>query len=121
MRTSVNDILPAKVRRSLTQLGENIAVARRRRRLTTAMMAERMGVARSTYGRIEQGDPTVALAAWAMALFVLGLDAPWGALADPASDEAGTVLENARLPQRVRARRPRAPVKKLPETAPVSP
>jgi DNA-binding XRE family transcriptional regulator len=37
------------------------------------MMAERVGVSKGTYLRVEKGDPTVSLGAYAMALFVLGL------------------------------------------------
>jgi transcriptional regulator with XRE-family HTH domain len=75
MRTSVKDILPAKVRRSMTILGENIAVARRRRRLTTAMMAERMGVARSTYGRGRGGSLRMANVGKALGMTARDLDA----------------------------------------------
>jgi DNA-binding XRE family transcriptional regulator len=40
-----------KVRRDLAKLGRDIAVARRKRSLTGAMMAERLGVAKSTYSQ----------------------------------------------------------------------
>ena len=39
------------------------------------MMAERIGVAKSTCSRMEKGDPAVAMGAYAMALFVLGFGA----------------------------------------------
>ena len=44
VRSSAFEYLPAKVRRSMTALGRDINLARRKRRLTIAMMAERMGV-----------------------------------------------------------------------------
>jgi len=105
MRSSVLDVLPPNVRRSLSKLGADLALARRKRRVTTAMMAERMGVARSTYLRAEKGDPTVSLGVYAMALFVLGLGDVLGDLVDPRTDEQGLLLEAQRVPKRVRVKR----------------
>lgn len=104
MRSNVTDILPAKVRRSLRKLGGDLAIARKKRRLTIAMMTERIGVAKATYARMERGDPRVALGAYAMAIFVLGFDERFGAVADHATDEIGMIAEAARLPRRVRRR-----------------
>jgi len=100
------DILPSRVRRSLVAVGRGVNIARRRRKLTAAMMAERIGVTRQTFRRVEQGDPTVAMGTYLMALFVLGLD--WGGLelsADPQADDTGTALEIADLPKKVRPKR----------------
>jgi DNA-binding XRE family transcriptional regulator len=105
MRSAANDILPPKVRRSLAKLGGDISIARRKRSLTTAMMAERLGVAKSTYLKIEKGDPSVAIASYAMALFVLGFDDALGKMIDPAGDAQGMLLDEARLPKRVRVKR----------------
>jgi DNA-binding XRE family transcriptional regulator len=105
MRSSVNDILPMKVRRDLARFGGDIAVARRKRSLTSAMMAERLGVAKSTYLKIEKGDPSVAMASYAMALFVLGFDTALGDLLNPAKDGQGLLLDEARLPKRIRVKR----------------
>jgi transcriptional regulator with XRE-family HTH domain len=69
------------------------------------MMAERVGVAEATYLRIERGDPTVGVAAYAMALFVLGLGTPFAEVVDAARDDQALVLDAARLPTRVRARK----------------
>lgn len=105
MRSSVRDILPPRVRRSLTKFGADLAVARRKRRLTTAMMAERLAVARSTYLRAEKGDPTVSLGVYAMAMFVLGFGDALGELVAPRRDEQGLLLDEQRLPTRVRAKK----------------
>ncbi len=80
-------------------------MARRKRQLTVAMMAERIGVAKSTYARIEKGDPAVAMGAYAMALFVLGFGEVFGELADAGSDDAGLISDEARLPKRVRVKK----------------
>ena len=61
MRSAIHDVLPAGLRRSLSKFGHDLAVARRKRHLTVGMMAERTGLAKSTYARIEKGDPAVAM------------------------------------------------------------
>lgn len=109
MRSGLLDVLSPRVRRSLGKLGADIALARRKRGLTELMMAERLGVARGTYQKVERGDPTVAMGVYAMALLVLGIGTPLADLADPRTDDAGLALDAARVPKRVRARRePRA-------------
>jgi hypothetical protein len=105
MRSSLQDVLPPQTRRSLVKLGQDLAIARRKRHFTVAMMVERMGVATNTYRRVEHGDPTVAMGAYAMALFVLGFGTAFGELVDPKRDEVGLQLDEARLPQRVRVKR----------------
>lgn len=72
-----------------------------------AMVAERAGVARSTYARIEKGDPSVSLGAYAMVLFALGFGDPLARVADSKQDDVGLLLDEERLAKRVR-------VKKLP-------
>lgn len=105
MRSTVIDTLPPKVKRALAKLGADIGVARKKRHLTTLMMAERLGVAKSTYFKIEKGDPTVAMGAYAMALFVLGFDTALGDIVDPRHDDQGLLLDAERLPKRIRARK----------------
>jgi hypothetical protein len=58
MKSAANDVLPTAVRRSLVDFGANISVARRRRGITTAMMAERLGVAWSRVIRVSRSGPT---------------------------------------------------------------
>lgn len=60
--------------RQLEDLGERLRLARRRRRITSILFAERMGVSRETLRRLEMGDPTIAIGTYARALQVLGLD-----------------------------------------------
>ena len=101
MRSEVNDILPQNVRGSLVKFGSDISIARRKRRLTAAMMCERLGVSKSTWQRLEKGDPTVSMGAYAQALFVLGFGTPWAELVDQRHDEQGLLLEIEHLPKRV--------------------
>jgi transcriptional regulator with XRE-family HTH domain len=105
MRSAVHDLLPPAVKRSLTKLGTDIARARRQRRLTLAMMAERMGVGLNTYSRVERGDGSVAMSTYAMALFVLGFGQAFGDVADARRDEVGLQLDEEKLPKRVRVKK----------------
>ncbi|MBD1430187.1 helix-turn-helix domain-containing protein [Sphingobacterium litopenaei] len=57
----------------LEQMGENIKLARKRRKLTAIQVAERAGIARSTLYLIEKGNPSVAMGAYFNVLRVLGL------------------------------------------------
>lgn len=65
-------ILP-KFNQLLGQMGENIKLARKRRKLTTSQVAERADIARSTLYLIEKGDASVAMGAYFNVLRVLGL------------------------------------------------
>ncbi len=99
--------LPAA--RAVAKLGRDVALARRRRRLTQASLAERAGIARKTLTRLESGDAGISLENLARVLFVLGAIAPLEQLLDTPADHAGLIMMNEQLPQRVRARKtPRA-------------
>ena len=65
-----------------------------------------------TLAKVERGDPSVSIAVYATALFVLGMVDRLGALADASTDEVGLALDEERLPQRVRRRGPNAPARK---------
>ncbi len=109
MRSTVTDTLPPKVKRALSKLGADVALARKKRSLTSAMMAERLGVAKSTYLKVEKGDPTVALGTYAMTFFVLGFADILGEILDARRDDQGLLLDTERIPQRVRTpKKPRA-------------
>jgi DNA-binding XRE family transcriptional regulator len=110
MRSAVADTLPPKIKRALTKLGADVAIARKRRSLTTSMMAERIGVAKSTYLKIEKGDPSVSMGAYAMAFFALGFDDALNEILDARHDVQGHLLDAARLPKRVRPKRTPQPL-----------
>ena len=57
----------------LLQLGENIKLACKRRKLTQTMLSERTGLSRMTIRKIEQGDASVAIGHYVSVLGVLGL------------------------------------------------
>ena len=87
-------VLP-KFRNVLEQMGENIKLARKRRKLTTVQVAERAGIVRSTLYLIEKGDPSVAMGAYFNVLRVLGLQDDFLKLA--ADDAFGRELQDLDL------------------------
>jgi transcriptional regulator with XRE-family HTH domain len=99
------DSLPLPVERALRKLGGDLRDARRRRRIPTALMAQRVGISRSTLNKVEKGNPGVSLGVYATALFVLGMTDRIADLADPRNDDVGMSLDEERLPQRIRLRR----------------
>jgi hypothetical protein len=102
MRKQSHGNLPLPVVRALRNLGADIHDARRRRRIPTALLAERALISRTTLGKVEKGDPGASVGAFATVLFVLGMIDRLGFLADPMQDKVGVALEDERLPKRVR-------------------
>jgi len=102
MRQSLPPLLPLPAARALRRLGHDLALARRKRRISTADMASRLFVSRDTLWRLEKGDPSVSMGTLATALFILQLHDRLSHLATPGSDELGLNLEEERLPQRIR-------------------
>ncbi len=97
--------LPPQSLRAIAQLGKDIAVARRRRKLPQRLMAERMLVSVQTVQRLEAGDPTVGLAVLASALLVFGMTERLAGLVAADSDRAGISEDIARLPKSIHAPR----------------
>lgn len=97
--------LPIPVIKALRKMGQDINNARRRRRITIELMAERSDLSRATIGKIEKGDPTTSMGGYASVLFVLGMEGSLGDLVDGAYDLIGRRLEDEKLPQRVRSPR----------------
>lgn len=98
---------PIAVKRALRKLGEDLRYARRRRRIPTALMAERVGVTRATLARAEKGDHSVSIGVYASILFVLGMVDQLVEVASVQFDEVGIALEEEQLPKRIRLKRPR--------------
>jgi transcriptional regulator with XRE-family HTH domain len=102
---TVTNLLPARLRQGLRKLGADLAAARKKRHFTVAMVAQRVGIAKATYQRVEQGDPSVGMGTYAMTLFVLGFPDGIAQLADARTDDTGLLLDAERLPQRVRIKK----------------
>jgi transcriptional regulator with XRE-family HTH domain len=97
--------LPLPAAHALRKLGRELALARRKRGISTSDMAGRLFVSRDTLWRLERGDPAVALGTLATATFVLNLHEGLANLAAPATDDLGLSLDERRLPQRIRRSR----------------
>jgi len=94
MKTKKSILLPAAAR-VLQELGSNLKLARKRRKLTRQQVAERADIARSTLQLIEQGAPGVAMSSYLQVLFVLGLEKDLQNVA--AADPLGRKLQDAEL------------------------
>lgn len=94
-------MLPLPVRRAIKQLGQNLALARRRRRISTQSMAERLQISTATLRRLERGDPSLAVGTLAKALLVLNALEQFSNLLDTGADELGLQLMDEALPKRI--------------------
>lgn len=95
------------VERSILDLGQDIRTARIRRRMTIDDMASRTGVNRKTIMKLEKGDATVSLSVLGSVLLILGEEHRLASLLDPGKDDTAILLDQERLPQRVRSQRPK--------------
>lgn len=90
----------------LATMGEQIKLARLRRRLSAELVAERAGISRATLWKVEKGDPSVAMGTYAAVLHALNhLDEDLLLVAK--DDELGRQLQDLNLfPQKRAPRRP---------------
>ena len=96
--------IPLPVERAIRKLGNDISLARRRRHISQASLAERMGASLSTVRRMEKGDVRVPIHFFARALHVFGEIQVLEHLLDTSRDEIGLTLMDERLPKRVRSK-----------------
>lgn len=93
-------ILP-KTKRILVEMGQNIKLARLRRRLSSEQVAERANISRPTLTAIERGAPTVSMGSYLLVLQVLGLENDFLLLAK--DDILGRKLQDANIVTKKRA------------------
>jgi len=101
----MTSVTPLPVTRALAKLGADISLARRRRHLSQASLAERMGASVSTVRRMEQGDPRIPIHFIARALHVFGEIKSLENVLDTASDDIGLMLMDERLPKRIHSKK----------------
>ena len=90
-----------KQKNILARLGENIKLARLRRKLSTRSLAERSGIAVSTLVNIEDGSPSVSLGNYLQVLTVLRLEEDLLLIAD--KDPIGRQIQDSGLVVKKRA------------------
>ena len=100
MARQTKSLLP-RLQQYLTETGENIRLARLRRRLSTVQVAERAAISRTTLVAVEKGAPTVSMGTYVQVLFTLGLEKTILQLA--ADDVLGRKLQDAGLLVKERA------------------
>lgn len=105
MKKNTAAFLPLPVIRSLKKFGTDIRIARLKRGFTVEMMAQRIDIHKSTYSKMEKGDPMVGLGVYATALFSLGFGTLFDDLIDQRKDDTGMLLDLNKLPKRVRPKK----------------
>lgn len=93
--SSRKTLLLPKYQKILDGIGENIKLARKRRKLTTEQVSERAGIHRATLYRVEKGDPSVAIGIYFNVLKVLNLENDFSKIAR--DDEFGRKLQDLDL------------------------
>ena len=106
------ETLPPLIQAQLKQLGENLAIARKRRHEPRREWAARIGVSEPTLMRMEQGDPSVSMGIYATALWLLGRAQDIAGLAAPELDR-GALEQDIRLAQKRSVRKPASIEQKL--------
>lgn len=94
---------------AIETMGSHLALARVRRKESLATRAKRVGVSIPTLVKMEHGDPTVSLGAYAQALWLIGRDGELARLAAPEFDREAMEQDVSEAIQlgRQRARRAR--------------
>ena len=87
--------IPPAVARNLTAMGEQIRLARLRRKYSVKLIAERAGISRATLWKVEKGDAGVAIGIYAKVLAAIGLTEDITLLAR--DDTLGHFLQDAEL------------------------
>jgi transcriptional regulator with XRE-family HTH domain len=90
-----SSILLPKTRQILKTVGDQIKLARLRRKFSGEIVAERAGISRNTLISIEQGKPTVSIGHYLNVLKVLGLENDFLTIAK--DDKLGRKLQDAQL------------------------
>lgn len=97
MKTKVR-VTPSS-KRELRSLGGTLKKARLLRELTQQIVAERASITRQQVARIEKGDPSVSIGAYALVLQALGLLEGWGKIRDSLGEELAEEQLRKRAPK----------------------
>src|SRR5262249_53402884 len=98
--------IPPAAAQALRTLGENLAIARTRRRESQRAWAKRLGVSVPTLIRLERGDPGVSAGIYATALWLMGTVGGLPDLASAAADRGALEREvRSAVQRRARTKR----------------
>ncbi|MBS0319229.1 MAG: helix-turn-helix transcriptional regulator [Proteobacteria bacterium] len=89
----VSASLPAPVAAALRRAGENLAIARKRRRESQREWAARIGISVPTLIRLERGDPGVSIGSYATALWLMGQGQALAEITSPEHDRSALELD----------------------------
>lgn len=92
-RSAAISSVPPEVSLALKQLGENLAIARVRRKQSQRLWAQRLGVSVPTLIHMERGDPGVGVGVYVSALWLVGRVQALPDLADPQSDRGALEID----------------------------
>jgi hypothetical protein len=106
------DQLPASAAKALKDLGENLALARQRRKESLRAWAARMAVSVPTLIRMEKGDPSVGMGVYITAMWLMGRHTALPDIAAPAHDVNALEQDIEAVRQRSR-RMSRKPVERV--------
>ena len=95
MKNAAYNIMP-DTENILKTMGEQIKMARLRRKLSATLVAERAGVSRSTLWKVENGNPSVAVGIYAAVLHALN-NMDKDLLKIAGDDELGRKLQDIEL------------------------
>lgn len=101
--------LPPEAASALATLGEQLALARLRRKESQRQWASRIGVSVPTLARMERGDASVSVGIYATALWMMGRTQALANLADPVHD-LGALEADVRAARQIRAARTQASI-----------
>ncbi len=96
-------------------MGERLRLARMRRKLSNAVVAQRAGISRTSLYKVEAGDPGATMGTYLRVMAALGLEADINALA--ADDKVGRKLQDLALDAPAARRRRATPVTPAPAPA----
>ena len=97
--------LPAQAVERTKELGYRVRLARTRRGMSIAEVADKAGINRNTLNALELGKSGIALGAYVTVLWALGLDKTLDGVAHPDADTHGKTPEASRRPARIRKSR----------------
>lgn len=108
-KTTSSADYPQAVLREIERLAQNITIARKRRGESQAQWARKLGISQPTMGRIERGDPSVAMASYVMCMWLINQGGGLADLIAPQNDYAALEKEVAKVhTQRKRGQQGRA-------------